>query len=121
MSIPHTSSIIEAPRTDLKPTAPADWRLESFVNSTYHGKYHPLYEIDRFMQELAELHPNIVKLHNIGHSGQGREMLAMTFSTPLINSTLRPQPGPGKLGFVIGGAQHAREVRVQSRSSRMRY
>lgn len=63
------------------------------------------------MQKLAELHPEIVTIHNIGHSAEGREMLALTLSIPSVDTAAHTVPGPGKLGFVIVGAQHAREVR----------
>jgi extracellular matrix protein 14 len=109
-SMNHAVSVIEEQKTHFYPTS-AEWELDSFTNSTYHQEYHPLFEIDEFMKELAELHPDIVKLHYIGHSAEGREMLAMTFSSPSVNSTASRIPGPGKLGFVIVGAQHAREVR----------
>ncbi|KAF5354182.1 hypothetical protein D9756_006896 [Leucocoprinus leucothites] len=109
MNIHHTSSNITTQPQTFRPSSPADWDLASFTNSTFHQNYHPLYEIDGFIQELARLHPDLVRLHNIGHSAEGREMIAMTFSAPSTNSTLRGLPGPGKLGFVIVGAQHARE------------
>ncbi|KAJ3575013.1 hypothetical protein NP233_g1382 [Leucocoprinus birnbaumii] len=109
LGIHHTSSIIKTPEPSYPSLSRSEWNLSSFTNSTFHDNYHPLFEIDEFMQELAELHPDLVKLHNIGHSAEGREMVAMTVSAPPTNSTLRGLPGPGKLGFVIVGAQHARE------------
>lgn len=111
MNISHVSSTIGAQPVAYS-TVNANWNLPSFANSTYHGNYHPLYEIDEFIQEVAELNPNLVQLHRIGHSAEGREMIAITLSAPSTNPTERGLPGPGKLGFVIVGAQHAREVRT---------
>ncbi|KAL9709685.1 hypothetical protein Ac2012v2_007425 [Leucoagaricus gongylophorus] len=108
MNISHVSSTIGAQPVAYS-TVNANWNLPSFANSTYHGNYHPLYEIDEFIQEVAELNPNLVQLHRIGHSAEGREMIAITLSAPSTNPTKRGLPGPGKLGFVIVGAQHARE------------
>ncbi|KXN81964.1 Putative metallocarboxypeptidase ECM14 [Leucoagaricus sp. SymC.cos] len=107
--MPHTHSIIQEQPKYTSTDSSDGWGLDSFTNSTYHENYHPLYEIDEFMRELASLHPDLVTIHNLGHSAEGREMLAMTLSTPSSNSTLRRIPGVGKLGFVIVGAQHARE------------
>jgi extracellular matrix protein 14 len=112
MNMRHTLSTIapHSPRSYY--SAPADWELSSFTNSSFHKNYHPLYEIGEFIQELARLHPDIVNIHNIGRTGEGREILAMTLSTPPTDAMMRSLPGPGKLGFVIVGAQHAREVRI---------
>ncbi|KAF9443913.1 peptidase M14 [Macrolepiota fuliginosa MF-IS2] len=107
--IPHTLSIITESEIRPNSSAPPDWVIESFTDSTYHKDYHPLYEIDAFIQGLAELHPDLIKLHNIGHSAEGREMLAITVSAPTSDSAPRRQPRSGKLGIVIVGAQHARE------------
>jgi hypothetical protein len=96
----------------------SDWNLSSFVNTTYHSTYHPLHEIHSFIRDIASLHPSLVTVVKLGHSGQGKEMLGLTIS--------RSESGAGqfkdkrkkrkkkrngkKLGFVITGAQHAREV-----------
>ncbi|KAI0693939.1 hypothetical protein C8T65DRAFT_585358 [Cerioporus squamosus] len=86
------------------------WNLSSLSNSTYHAVYHPLYEIEDFMGEMARAHPNLVQLVNIGHTGEGREMIAMRLSqeAPVQNDGARPS-SVKKAGFVITGAQHARE------------
>jgi hypothetical protein len=93
-----------------------EWNLPSLENSTYHSSYHPLYEIDAFIHELAALHPNLTHVDYLGHSGERREMLSLTISrkeTSLVGfSKGRQKRGGKKLGFVITGAQHAREVRV---------
>jgi len=91
MNISHVSSTIGA--------QPVGWNLSSLVNPAYHGNYHPLYEIDQFIQEVAELDRNIVKLHKIGHSAEGRGMTVITLSALSINPTGRGRPRPGKPGF----------------------
>jgi len=111
MNISHVSSTIGA-QPVVRSITEAGWNLSFMANSTYHGSYHPLYEIDEFTQEVAQLNRNIVKLHKIGHSAEGREMTAITLSTSSIDPTERGRPRSGKLGFVIVGTQHAREVRT---------
>jgi extracellular matrix protein 14 len=111
--IPHTYSIVE---TKTNYTSLADWSLRSFAASKYHAAYHPLFEIEQFMKELQELHPDIVKLRVIGRSFEERDLYAMTLSVP-SNITFGPISKQGKLGFVISGAQHAREVRTRFHSS----
>ncbi|KAF7760075.1 hypothetical protein Agabi119p4_10751 [Agaricus bisporus var. burnettii] len=106
--IPHTSSYIET-KANYTYTRPDDWRLESFATSEYHATYHPLFEIEQFMDELQKLYPDTIKLRSIGRSFEGRDLRAITLSAPSVNSTLGPISKEGKLGFVIGGAQHARE------------
>ncbi|CDO75851.1 hypothetical protein BN946_scf184833.g2 [Trametes cinnabarina] len=84
--------------------------IGSLANSTYHAVYHPLYEIEDFMQEMASAYPNLVELVNLGHSSEGREMLAMRISKD--DSELRKSSRLStvkKAGFVLTGAQHARE------------
>ncbi|KII85696.1 hypothetical protein PLICRDRAFT_701174 [Plicaturopsis crispa FD-325 SS-3] len=79
-----------------------DWNLSSFTNSTYHTVYHPLYEVDNFMHEIAKLHPASAQVVSLGHSGLQREMYGLTISQPAKDTVQ-------KFGFVIMGAQHARE------------
>lgn len=91
------------------------WGLSNFTNTTYHNSYHPLFEIDSFMDHLAALYPEHVSIYELGHSAEGREMLAMHihegFSEGENVDTKRKTRTPnGKKGFVIMGAQHAREV-----------
>jgi len=93
-----------------------EWDLTT-LNTTYHADYHPLFEIDRFLQDLALSHPDLVTLHNLGHSGLGREMLSLTISSTgaedLKGKKDKKKKKGGKqdpkLAFVITGAQHARE------------
>ncbi|KAI0646349.1 hypothetical protein C8Q79DRAFT_962203 [Trametes meyenii] len=77
------------------------------ANSTYHSVYHPLYEIEDFVGELARTRPDLVQLVNLGHTAQGREMFAMQLSRPA--DELKRTSVVKKTGFVITGAQHARE------------
>ena len=67
------------------------------------------------MRELQSIRPDLVKLHELGHSGLGREMYGLTISKD--KKSARRGNGQAlrnraKLGFVILGAQHAREVRI---------
>ena len=93
--------------------------MPSLANTTYHSDYHPLFEIEVFINRLAALYPNTTELHKLGHSGQGREMMSLTISKgPVVTQTEkregrmhRKQSEPSaKPAFVIVGAQHAREV-----------
>ena len=94
-------------------STPRNWEAGAFANSTYHALYHPLDEVVDFMGDLAAAHPTLVELVELGHSGEGREMLAMKLSSTHV--VARGHKGTGeakkeKAGFVITGAQHAREV-----------
>ena len=90
------------------------WDINTLANTTYHTGYHPLHEIEEFMEDLAITYPDIVQLDYIGHSGEGREMLAIRLSKPTSNITSEDGNAFNvkKSGFVITGAQHAREVRA---------
>ena len=81
----------------------AYWNLSSLTNTTFHTAYHPLEDIHTFVKELLDLHPDNVKLVPIGHSAENREMFALE-----IFKDQRTKAK--KTGFVITGAQHAREV-----------
>lgn len=100
--------------TDLDEPIPS-WNLESLQNTTYHNEYHPLHEIDHFMHDLASLHPDRIHIDDLGHSAEGREMYAMRLYRPeteLMKKKRKESTGQAdKPGFVIIGAQHAREVR----------
>lgn len=91
------------------------WGLSNFTNTTYHNSYHPLFEIDSFMDHLAALYPEHVSLYELGHSAEGREMLAMHIHEDYsegekVETKRKTRTPKGKKGFVIMGAQHAREV-----------
>jgi extracellular matrix protein 14 len=108
---PHTETTINVTsHTLVPPISRDDWNLTFLENSTFHSVYHPLYEIDEFMHDMASMHPDTLKIVPLGHSGLGREMLGLSISRP------KHKDNPNilkrkKKGFVIMGAQHAREVR----------
>ncbi|KAI0764918.1 hypothetical protein C8Q74DRAFT_1284717 [Fomes fomentarius] len=86
-----------------------NWDLSSLANTTYHAVYHPLYEIESFMEDLASSNPSLVQLVNLGHSSEGREMLGMKISKEFSLLSSGRSSSTKKAGFVITGAQHARE------------
>ncbi|EJD07834.1 uncharacterized protein FOMMEDRAFT_137991 [Fomitiporia mediterranea MF3/22] len=83
------------------------WNLSSFTNTTFHETYHPLFEIDEYLEHLAALYPENVTIHELGHSAEGREMYAMR----ITGGNVLNEDGQTRVkrGFVISGAQHARE------------
>ena len=83
--------------------------LSYFENTTFHNEYHPLYEVDEFLEHIAALFPERVTLFELGHSAEGREMYAVRISS---NADTVVRGGERRKGFVISGAQHAREVRL---------
>ena len=91
-----------------------NWDLSSLANTTYHAVYHPLHEIESFMEDLSSSYPSLVQLVNLGHSAEGSEMVAMKISKD-TSSLGSHSSNTKKSGFVITGAQHAREVCVSSR------
>jgi hypothetical protein len=120
--LPHlvTNITVDAPTPSTKNLAESvqGWNLPSFRNSTYHLDYHPLFEIDGFINELAALYPNVTHVYKLGHSALGREMVSMTISTGA--EVAQDRKGQlvtrAKPAFVIVGAQHAREVRLKAYS-----
>ncbi|PAV18089.1 Zn-dependent exopeptidase [Pyrrhoderma noxium] len=82
------------------------WDLSYFENTTFHNDYHPLYEVDEFLEHIAALFPERVTLFELGHSAEGREMYAVRISS---NADAVVRGGERRTGFVISGAQHARE------------
>lgn len=90
------------------------WQLSSLANTTFHANYRTLDEIYAFMHDLVAEYPDRVSIVNIGYSDEGREMYALEISATGAASHLQSHdqklPGSSKrLGFVITGAQHARE------------
>ena len=99
-----------------------NWVISSLENTTFHNSYHPLSQIENFMQELVDAHPEIARLVKFGRSAEGRDIQGLTISTgdderEEVNGGKKkkkkkkgPRKQKEKLGFVIQGAQHAREV-----------
>lgn len=103
------------PSPSALPPPPSTWNLTSLSNSTFHATYHTLPDIENFTSQLAELHPDLVKLVSIGHSAEGREMIALEVSKDKAfqkrdGGVSGSELNAKKVGFVITGAQHAREV-----------
>ena len=125
LELPHSSRNITIDAHSFKLSTKSlaesvsDWNLPSLANTTYHSDYHPLFEIEAFINRLAALNPNTTQLHRLGHSGQGREMVSLTISKGHgVTRTEKKERGINKKqlklyakpAFVIIGAQHAREV-----------
>ncbi|KAJ6481437.1 peptidase M14 [Mycena vitilis] len=100
LSIPHSISNISVPTSSPRRLQASDWDLNTLENTTFHAEYHPQSEVDTFIEKLALVHPESVTVLELGHSGEGREMLGMKISAPGKEN---------KLGFVVLGPQHARE------------
>ena len=117
-----------------------DVASESPSNATFHARYHPLDEIESFMRELAAAYPDQAAIVPLGHSGEGREMLALEISSArggagasgagardvshdqnsaqvvMLDGKGKDEARrgtttqPPRCGFLVTGAQHAREV-----------
>ncbi|PSR72789.1 hypothetical protein PHLCEN_2v11352 [Hermanssonia centrifuga] len=94
--------------------AQANWNLSSLSNTTFHSTYHSIEDIGVFVKELLDLYPDNVELARIGHSSENREMFVLEISK---DKGLRGRPlsMKKKTGFVISGAQHAREPTLSLR------
>lgn len=138
--IPHSLKNIPAPELSASSIPPsksliAEWDLSSLANTTFHSSYHPLFEIEAFIHELASLHPDMIRVTTLGHSGEGREMSALSISRAHYDTVIEDETKGGeekrekldkkrkrrkkkkhgdiaRPAFVITGAQHAREVRI---------
>jgi hypothetical protein len=55
----------------------------NFTNTTFHGSYHTLADVDSFTFALVEAHSDRAHLISLGHSGEGREMYALRISSGL--------------------------------------
>lgn len=103
VSSSHAPQLIPS---DLKPSLHTpfdDWSSLQYLNSTFHDSYHPLYELEQFIREIAEQYPDLVSIQDLGHSALGREMVGLKVSKPSDTGAMKP-------AFVIAGASHAREV-----------
>ena len=107
------------------------WDVVSPSNATFHRQYHPLEEMESFVRDLAAAYPRQLSVVPLGHSGEGREMFALEISSDTLSAggghvshdsnsqvqvMLGKKKGKGKpnprCGFLITGAQHAREVSI---------
>ncbi len=116
------------------------WDVVSPSNATFHEGYRPLDEIEDFARDLAAAYPRQVSVVRLGHSGEGREMFALEItggssgsagasysefaggggghvshdpnSQAVFGTTSKGKPkgADPRCGFLITGAQHAREV-----------
>jgi len=123
---PATAPAVLVAATDSAGEIRGHWDVVSPSNATFHGQYHPLEEIESFVGDLAAAYPRQVSVVRLGHSGEGREMFALEISSDALgggghgrshdsNSQLvlgkkgKPTAADPRCGFLITGAQHARE------------
>jgi extracellular matrix protein 14 len=115
----HSTTLIPIPRPSYsrnandEPNPNTNWTSQPPSTSSYHAAYHPLFEIEAFLRELAREYPGLVTLVKVGMSGEGREVWGVRVSSSEREDGKegkRKGEGEGKMGFVITGAQHAREV-----------
>ncbi|KAH9975486.1 hypothetical protein BGW80DRAFT_1251030 [Lactifluus volemus] len=99
------------------------WDVASPSNATFHSQYHPLDEINTFVRDLANAYPQQVSIIPLGHSGEGREMFALQITSGASAGHVSHDPNSqivfdkkgkqsnanARCGFLITGAQHARE------------
>jgi len=126
----HTSPIFDTPRTS---HTLGSWNITTLKETTFHESYHPLGDIEGFLRQLNDAYPNITRVIDIGRTSEQREMYGFTLSVGGYDEEedgdeedaedgrkkkkkkkrlpKSPVGNPGeKLGFVLLGAQHAREV-----------
>jgi extracellular matrix protein 14 len=118
IAYPHSSTLIPIPppsppsysQTQTKTNPPTNWTSLPPLFSPYHTSYHPLFEIDSFLYALEREHPELVEVFRVGISGEGRDLLGVRISKGGGGRRGVGKKAGGKMGFVITGAQHAREV-----------
>ncbi|KAI0001121.1 hypothetical protein BJV77DRAFT_1057913 [Russula vinacea] len=109
-----TSSCPHAPCSPIAATAATHWDVASPSNATFHARYHPLDEIQSFVRDLAAAYPQQVAVVPLGHSGQGRKcsrLRSLPRAPPVVLDG-KGKVGGGaspRCGFLVTGAQHARE------------
>ncbi|KZS90090.1 hypothetical protein SISNIDRAFT_488625 [Sistotremastrum niveocremeum HHB9708] len=96
----------EVPSPQLLAQNAVGWNISDLRASTFHLSYHPLYEIDSFLEEMANEWPDLVELIDIGASAEGRKTLAVKIARTDLNKKGKRVK---KFAYVIQGAQHARE------------
>ncbi|KAI0041581.1 hypothetical protein FA95DRAFT_1610896 [Auriscalpium vulgare] len=112
-----SSATTGAQRKDWKTPPRGDTNGWSLNNSSFHGDYHSLDEIHAFIRDLAAEYPQKLTVVPLGHTGEGREMIALQISDnslPNYRSHDHKQAPftqhiMERPGFLIAGAQHARE------------
>lgn len=132
--LPRTSWSVPSGYTEQHIQGITDWNVSTVVNSTFHDGYHTIEEVKSFMDKLVATFPDTAQLTGFGQTAEGREMYALTISSGPYKSrvyeqdeelpedlksrkkkkkqkTRPPLKTSEKLGIVIMGAQHAREVR----------
>ena len=132
-SPPASAPAVPVAATDNAGEIRRHWDVVSPSNATFHGQYHPLEEIESFVRDLSAAYPRQLSVVRLGHSGEGREMFALEISSDTLGGGVgggghvshdsNPQIVLGKkkgkpissdpcCGFLITGAQHAREVSI---------
>jgi murein tripeptide amidase MpaA len=106
LSEKHQNSMVERPIPDSYITK----KKKAYFNLTYlshdfHSQYHSTANITHFMKSLVHTFPNHTSLIHIGHSAEGRKLMGIK----IVNPEPVPAGGKQRKGFVILGAQHARE------------
>lgn len=107
LSYSHTSSLIPInafPGENQSHEQPTD-DVQS-LNTTFHRSYHPLFEIDLFLDTLATEFSILTRKFEVGRSAQGRAIDALFISSGEV-----ARHGGEKRTMVVMGPQHSREVR----------
>lgn len=65
------------------------------------------------MSQLAQKYPALVQVVQVGISGEGRPLLGVQIGSSVLEGKRSKEKNKAKekMGFVLTGAQHAREVR----------
>lgn len=69
------------------------------------NRYYTVEEIESHMKALERAYPDIVKVHSIGKSGQGRDLLVATVTAPGSDHKAKP-------AMWIDGSIHANEIQA---------
>ena len=70
--LPHILSSTYQPSPERK-----HWVMSSLENMTFQDSYHPLSQIELFMRELVDAHPETACLINLGRRAEGRDILGL--------------------------------------------
>lgn len=77
-------------------------RLAGVPNPNASG-YHSFEQMEKELKQIAEAHPDLVKLQSLGKSHEGRDLWALKISDNVQGDTSH------KTGVVVTGCHHARE------------